>query len=121
MSINNTNRLGISNAGVDVCGVLTGNNAAVFTHTLTCSALIETSDKKLKGNIKEVNDKECYRVVNYIRPKTFNLTSDETKRPDTGPIADDFKDIKMPSEWDNVLFENEKNMKLLAYKRTSVI
>ena len=121
MSINNTNTLGITNAGVDVYGVLTGNNAAVFTHTLTCSALIETSDKKLKENIKEVNDKECYRVVNYIRPKTFNLISDENKRSDIGFIADDFKDIKMPKEWDNVVFENEKNLKLLAYNKTSVI
>ena len=77
--------------------------------------------KKLKENIKEVNDKECYRVVNYIRPKTFNLISDENKRSDIGFIADDFKDIKMPKEWDNVVFENEKNLKLLAYNKTSVI
>ena len=122
MSINYTNRLGITNAGVDVYGVLAGNNAAVFTHALTCSASVETSDKKLKENIKEVNDKECYRVVNYIRPTTFKLISDETKRSDIGFIADDdFIDIIMPSEWDNVVFENEKNMKLLAYNKTSVI
>ena len=121
MSINNTNRLGITSVGVDIYGFLTGTSTATFTSTVTCSALIETSDKKLKDNIKEVNDKECYNVVNYIRPKTFNLITDEDKRSNIGFVADDFKDAKMPKEWDNVVFNNDENNKLLAYNKTAVI
>ena len=29
-------------------------------------------------------------------------------------IADDFKDAKLPPEWDNIIFYNDDGMKLLA-------
>ena len=83
--------------------------------------MIETSDFKLKENIKEVNIKECYSVVKYIKPKTFTFVKDEEKKSNLGYIADDVKNAKLPPEWDNIIFYNDDGMKLLAYNKMTVI
>ena len=83
--------------------------------------MIETSDFKLKENIKEVNIKECYSVVKYIKPKTFTFVKDEDKKSNLGFIADDVKNAKLPPEWDNIIFYNDDGMKLLAYNKMTVI
>ena len=84
-------------------------------------ALTETSDSKLKENIKEANTKECYKAVKYIKPKTYNFTNDEGKKSHIGFVADDIKDAKMPNEWDNIIYYNDDGMKLLAYDKISVV
>ena len=58
LSNNNLSRLDATNTGVDVYGFFTTTNNADIGGTLTCTALIETSDFKLKENIKEVNTKD---------------------------------------------------------------
>ena len=35
-------------------------------------ALTETSDKRLKENVKEIDAKKCIELVKYIKPKTYN-------------------------------------------------
>ena len=121
LSNNNLSRLDATNTGVDVYGFFTTTNNADIGGTLTCTALIETSDYKLKENIKEVNIKDCYSVVKYIKPKTFNFVKDEDKKSNLGFIADDVKNAKLPPEWNNVIFYNDDGMKLLAYNKMTVI
>ena len=121
LSNNNLSRLDATNTGVDVYGFFTTTNNADIGGTLTCTALIETSDFKLKENIKEVNTKDCYSVVKYVKPKTFNFVKDEDKKSNLGFIADDVKNAKLPPEWDNVIFYNDDGMKLLAYNKLTVI
>ena len=121
LSNNNLSRLDATNTGVDVYGFFTTTNNADIGGTLTCTALIETSDFKLKENIKEVNTKDCYSVVKYIKPKTFNFAKDEDKKSNLGFIADDVKNAKLPPEWDNIIFYNDDGMKLLAYNKMTVI
>ena len=121
LSNNNLSRLDATNTGVDVYGFFTTTNNADINGTLTCTALIETSDAKLKENIKEVNNRECYKVVKYIQPKTYNFINDEEKKSNLGFIADDVKDAKIPPEWDNIIYHNDDNMKLLAYNKMTVV
>ena len=45
----------------------------------------------------------------------------KTKKSHIGFIADDIKDAKMPSEWDNIVYYNDDGMKLLAYNKTAVV
>ena len=120
LSNNNLSRLDATNTGVDVYGFFTTTNNADINGTLTCTALIETSDVKLKENIKEVNNRECYKVVKYIQPKTYIVINDEEKKSNLGFIADDVKDAKLPEEWDNI-FYNDGGMKLLAYNKLTVV
>ena len=121
LSNNNLPRLDATNTGVDVYGFFTTTNNADIGGTLTCTALIETSDFKLKENIKEVNTKDCYSVVKYVKPKTFTFVKDEDKKSNLGFIADDVKNAKLPPEWDNIIFYNDDGMKLLAYHKMTVI
>ena len=121
LSNNNLSRLDATNTGVDVYGFFTTTNNADIGGNLTCVALTETSDAKLKENIKEVNTKECYKAVKYIKPKTYNFINDESKKSNIGFVADDIKDAKMPKEWDNIIYYNDDGMKLLAYNKTTVV
>ena len=121
LSNNNLSRLDATNTGIDVYGFFTTTNNADINGTLTCTALIETSDVKLKENINEVNNRECYKVVKYIQPKTYIFINDEEKKSNLGFIADDVKDAKLPEEWDNIIFYNDGGMKLLAYNKLTVV
>ena len=73
LSNNNISRLDATNTGVDVYGFFTTTNNADIGGNLTCVALTEASDAKLKENVKEVNIKDCYKAVKYIKPKTYNF------------------------------------------------
>ena len=121
LSNNNLSRLDATNSGVDVYGFFTTTNNADIGGNLTCVALTETSDSKLNENITEVNTKECYKTVKYIKPKTYNFIDDENKKSHIGFVADDIKDAKMPSEWDNIIYYNDDGMKLLAYNKMAVV
>ena len=121
LSNNNLSRLDATNTGVDVYGFFTTTNNADIGGNVTCVALTETSDAKLKENVKEVNTKECYKAVKYIKPKTYNFIKDEDKKSNLGFIADDIKDAKMPKEWDNIIYYNDEGIKLLAYNKMTVV
>ena len=121
LSNNGFSRLDATTVGCDVYGILTTTGNADINGNVTCVALTETSDAKLKENIKKVNTKECYKAVKYIKPKTYNFINDESKKSNIGFVADDIKDAKMPKEWDNIIYYNDDGMKLLAYNKTSVV
>ena len=118
---NGLSRLDITTTGVDVYGLFTTTNNADIGGNVTCVALTETSDAKLKENIKEINTKECSKAVKFIKPKTYNLIKDESKKSNLGMIADDIRDAKLPPEWDNIIYYNEEGIKLLAYNKLTVV
>ena len=76
---NNTSWLDATNTGICVYVLFTTTNNADIGGTLTCVALVETSDVKVKENIKEVSTKDCHKVVQYVKPKKFNFMKDESK------------------------------------------
>ena len=82
-------------------------------------ALTETSDKRLKENVKEIDAKKCIELIKYIKPKTYNYIGQSQKC--VGYIADDFKTKKMPSEWDNIIFEGKDSYLRMDYSKTTPI
>ena len=64
----------------------------------------------------------CANMINQnADTKTCNFINDEEKKSNLGFIADDVKDAKIPKEWDNIIYHNEDNMKLLAYNKMTVV
>ena len=102
-------------------GVLTTTVSADIGGNLTCVALTETSDAKLKENIQGINSKECHKAVKYIKPKTYNFIKDEDKKSNLGFKADDIKDAKTPKEWDNIIYYNDDGIKLIAYSKMAAV
>ena len=82
-------------------------------------ALTETSDKRLKENVKEIDAKKCIELVKYIKPKTYNYIGQSQKC--LGYIADDFKTKKMPQEWDNIIFEGKDDYLRMDSGKTTPI
>ena len=99
-SINGANICEISSTGLHVNGAST-----------------ETSDKRLKENVKEIDAKKCIELVKYIKPKTYNYIGQSQKC--VGYIADDFKTKKMPEEWGNVVFEGKDDYLRMDYGKTT--
>ena len=99
-SINGANICEISSTGLHVNGAST-----------------ETSDRRLKENVKEIDTKKCIELVKYIKPKTYNYIGQTQKC--VGYIADDFKTKKMPQEWDNIIFEGKDDYLRMDYGKTT--
>ena len=103
LSINGANICEISSTGLHVNGTAT-----------------ETSDERLKENIKEVSSKTCYDVVKYIKPKEFNFKGKEER--EIGFITQDVPNSKMPKHWSNLLMKDSDNEYLrLNYIKMNVV
>ena len=102
LSINGANICEVSSTGLHVNGAST-----------------ETSDKRLKENIKEINIKKCVDVIKYIKPKTYNYKGHDRKC--VGYIADDFLTKKLPDEWGNIIYECEDDYLRMDYGKTTPI
>ena len=87
LSINGANICEISSAGLHVNGTAT-----------------ETSDARLKEDIKEINSKTCYDIVKYIKPKEFNFKGKEER--EIGFIAQDIPNSKMPKHWSKMVMKD---------------
>ena len=100
---------------------INGANTGEFSSTglHINGALTETSDKRLKENVKEIDAKKCIELVKYIKPKTYNYIGQSQKC--LGYIADDFKTKKMPQEWDNIIFEGKDDYLRMDYGKTPPI
>ena len=100
---------------------INGANIGEFSRTglHINGALTETSDKRLKENVKEIDAKKCIELVKYIKPKTYNYIGQSQKC--VGYIADDFKTKKMPGEWDNIIFEGKDDYLRMDYGKTTPI
>ena len=103
LSINGANICEISSTGLHVNGTAT-----------------ETSDERLKENIKEVSSKTCYDVVKYIKPKEFNFKGKEER--EIGFIAQDIPNSKMPKQWSHIIMKDTDNEYLrLSYIKMNVV
>ena len=103
LSINGANICEISSVGLHVNGTAT-----------------ETSDARLKQDIKEVNSKTCYDIVKYIKPKEFNFVGKEER--EIGFIAQDIPNSKMPKHWSKMVMEdNDDEYFRLNYIKMNVV
>ena len=103
LSINGANICEISSAGLHVNGTAT-----------------ETSDARLKEDIKEISSKTCYDIVKYIKPKEFNFTGKEER--EIGFIAQDIPNSKMPKHWSKLVMKDTDDEYLrLNYIKMNVI
>ena len=81
--------------------------------------LTDTSDKRLKDNIKEIDQKKAIDIVKYIKPKSY--IKKDTKQKCIGFIANDFKTDKMPDEWDNIIMKGKDEYLRMDYTKTTPI
>ena len=103
LSINGANICEISSAGLHVNGSST-----------------ETSDARLKEDIKEINSKMCYDIVKYIKPKEFNFVGKEEK--EIGFIAQDIPNSKMPKSWSKMVMKDTDDEYLrLNYVKMNIV
>ena len=71
-------------------------------------SLIPSSDKRLKKDIKELNQKKAVELVKYIVPKTYRFIDDRQQgKSCCGFIANDFLNKKVPDEWQNIVKEGK--------------
>ena len=71
-------------------------------------SLIPSSDKRLKKDIKELNQKQAIELVKYIVPKTYHFVDNRQKgKSCCGFIANDFLTKKVPNEWQNIVKEGK--------------
>ena len=101
-SIAGANILEVSNTGIYVNG-----------------SVGSSSDSKLKENIKEINNKECMKILKYIKPKTFNFKGKE--QSELGFIADDWLKADMPKEWQNLVWMGKDDYMRMDYAKTNVV
>ena len=101
-SIADANILEVSNTGIYVNG-----------------SVGSSSDSKLKENIKEINNKECIKVLKYIKPKTFNFKGKE--QSELGFIADDWLKADIPKEWQNLVCMGKDASMRMDYAKTNVV
>ena len=71
-------------------------------------SLIPSSDKRLKKDIKELDQKKAVELVKYIVPKTYHFIDDRQQgKSCCGFIANDFLSKKVPDEWQNIVKEGK--------------
>ena len=119
--VSGSNRVKFNNPDSDgiIFHSINGANIGEFSGTglHINGALTETSDRRLKENVKEIDAKKCIELVKYIKPKTYNYIGRSQKC--VGYIADDFKTKKMPEEWGNVVFEGKDDYIRMDYGKTT--
>ena len=97
-SINGANILEVSSTGVYVNGTLDNS-----------------SDGRLKEDIKEVNSKTFVDMVKYIKPKEFKYIDRDEKH--IGFIADDVLNSTMPKEWYNIVHKGSEGYLRMDYSK----
>ena len=70
--------------------------------------------------MQEVNTKDCYKVVQCVKPKAYNFTKDEDRKRNLGLVSDVTK-VELPKEWSSVACYNDDDTKRSAYTTTTVI
>ena len=94
-------------------------NVSAGTNNVYCNALFETSDKRLKENIEDV-DEDCSELVKKINVKTFNFKSDEKKKGHIGFIADDLQEI-LPEKFEAIVDKSNEYLSVNYGKMTAVL
>ena len=86
---------------------------------ITCVDLVETSDKRLKNNIEDV-DEDCSEIVKKVNVKTYNLKSDDKKKNHIGFIAQEIKEI-LPEKFEAVVNEDSEFMGINYGKASAIL
>ena len=73
----------------------------ISNNTISCLSLTETSDKRLKNNIEDV-DEDCSEIVKKVEVKTYNMKNDDKKKSHIGFVAQDVKEI-LPKKFEAVV------------------
>ena len=73
----------------------------ISNNTISCLSLTETSDKRLKDNIEDV-DEDCSEIVKKVEVKTYNMKNDDKKKRHIGFVAQDVKEI-LPKKFEAVV------------------
>ena len=89
------------------------------TNNVYCNALFETSDKRLKENIEDV-DEDCSNIVRKINVKTFNMKGDEQKKNHIGFIADELKEI-LPEKFEAIVDNSNEHLSVNYGKMTAIL
>ena len=85
---------------------------------ITCLGLTETSDQRLKDNIKPITTK-CSNIVKKLKVKKFTMKNDEKKKINLGFVAQEVKGL-IPKELENIVNEDNEYMSL-NYGKMSVL
>ena len=94
-------------------------NVSAGTNNIYCNDLIETSDKRKKDNIQDV-DEDCVDLVKKIKVKTYNLKHDEKKKNHIGFIADDLQEI-LPKKFEAIVDTSGEFLGVNYGKMTAVL
>ena len=86
---------------------------------ITCVDLIETSDRRLKDNIEDVNE-DCSEIVKKVNVKTYNLKSDDKKKTHIGFVAQEIKEI-LPKKFEAVVNDDEEYMGINYGKMSAIL
>ena len=89
------------------------------TNNVYCNALFETSDKRLKENIEDV-DEDCSDIVRKINVKTFNMKGDDQKKNHIGFIADELQEL-LPKKFEGVVDKTGDYLGVNYGKMTAVL
>ena len=87
-------------------------------YNITCVALTETSDERLKEQIEDVETK-CSEIVKNIKVRKYYLKSDKKKRHSIGFIADEIEEA-IPHDMENIVNKDDE-FKSVNYGRMSCI
>ena len=94
-------------------------NVSTGTNNVYCNDLFETSDKRLKENIEDV-DEDCSELVKKINVKTFNFKSDDKKKNHIGFIADELQEI-LPEKFESIVDKSNEYLSVNYGKMTAVL
>ena len=97
-------------------------NTTVVAGATLSGELVDTSDKKKKYDIKAV-EHNMTDIVKAIEPKTFKMIDEKEigiTKNHIGFVADDLIN-EIPSEWENIVLENNEGIKQLNYIKMNAI
>ena len=105
IEIGTKNVFEVNTNGIDIIGDVT------YSENLT-----DTSDKRLKDNTKEIDQKKAIDIVKYIKPKSY--IKKDTERKCIGFIANEMKEA-LPDEWDNIIMKGKDDYLRMDYTKTT--
>ena len=115
VKLNNPDTDGIVFTSIAGANILEVSNTGIYVN----GSVGSSSDSKLKENIKEINNKDCVKLVKYIKPKTFNFIG--KKQSELGFIADDWMQADLPKQWENLVWKGKDDYMRMDYAKTNVI
>ena len=105
LQIQSTDIFKVDSSGINIIGDI--NYSGVLT---------DTSDKRLKEDINEIDQNKAIDLVKCIKPKTY--IKKDTKRKCIGFIANEIKEA-LPDKWENIVVEGKDGYLRMDYTKTT--